>query len=153
MLLGCVQRPHNGAALGSAKIHPSHSFLPCILLPYNYIPVSSPRMSHSIYPNISHRYEIRNTITSASRPLWDSPPGPRQLLPHYHAGGLWATDDICRLHNFRPRPVVEIIEREMWDAFILDGTSDSDLDLLEIRLHELYEVVDRIFIVESNRAY
>lgn len=39
----------------------------------------------------------------------------------------------------------------MWDAIILDGPTEADLDLLEIRMHELYEVVDKVFIVESNR--
>lgn len=109
--------------------------------------------SHLLCPSLIglSRYEIQNTLTSASRPLWGSPTGPRQVLAHYHSNGLWATDDICLLHGFKPRPVVEIIEREMWDAFILDNPTNAELDLLEIRLHELYEVVDRVFIVESNR--
>lgn len=47
---------------------------------------------------------------------------------------------------------MDMVEREMWDAVILDGPTDAELDLLEIRLNELAQVVDKVFIVESNRA-
>lgn len=44
----------------------------------------------------------------------------------------------------------EADEREMWDALILDSPTEAELELLEIRLNELHEVVDKVFIIESN---
>lgn len=55
--------------------------------------------------------------------------------------------DICALHGWGLR---EGAEPELWDAVILDD--EAELDLLEIRLHELDVVVDKWFIIESNGA-
>ncbi|KAI0028992.1 glycosyltransferase family 17 protein [Vararia minispora EC-137] len=88
---------------------------------------------------------IRNTLSYASRPLWDSPDGPREIIPHYHADGLEVGPDVCALHGWAPRAQ----EAEAWDAVLFSG----ELDLLEIRLHELSGVVDRFFILESNRTF
>lgn len=103
---------------------------------------------------IAYRYEIQSTLTIASRPLWATPPdGPRRILPHFYAENLYVGgNEICELHGWESRSVMDMVEREMWDAIILDGPTDAELDLLEIRLNELAQVVDKVFIVESNRA-
>lgn len=93
------------------------------------------------------RYQIQNAISYASRPLWDTPDGPKNLVPHFYALGVDPTPDICRLHGYEPRPNVE--GKEVWDAVLLS----TELDLLEIRMNELDSVVDRFFIIESDREY
>ena len=60
-------------------------------------------------------------------------------------------DDICALHGWDARKPSDVQNREVWDAIILDGPTDAELDLLEIRLNELKDVVHKFYIVESNR--
>ncbi|KAL5494773.1 hypothetical protein ACEPAI_235 [Sanghuangporus weigelae] len=107
-----------------------------------------------VYPTVFNWYEIQSTITIAARPLLSSPPdGPRQILPHYYAENLPAFgDDICELHGWSPRSILESIEQQLWDAIILDAPTEAEIDLLEIRLNELDNLVDKFFIVESNRT-
>ncbi|KAI5120788.1 hypothetical protein M0805_002415 [Coniferiporia weirii] len=97
-------------------------------------------------------YEIESTLTSAARPLWAVPNGPKHVFPHFYAENIWVGDEICELHGWSARPAAEAREREMWDAVILDAPTPAEVDLLEIRLNELAEVVDKVFIVESNRT-
>lgn len=73
------------------------------------------------------------------------------MLAHFHAEGLYPGEETCLLHGWRHRKSVEIVQRELWDTIFLDDPTEAELDLLEIRAHALYEVVDKFFIVESNR--
>lgn len=98
------------------------------------------------------RYEIQSTITSASRPLWDTPSGPQNVLPHFDADGIYPDLELCVLHGWKHLPLADRVERPFWDALILDDPTSAELDMLEIRMHEHFETVDRVFIVESNRA-
>jgi beta-1,4-mannosyl-glycoprotein beta-1,4-N-acetylglucosaminyltransferase len=91
---------------------------------------------------LSFSYQITNAISYASRPLWDTPEGPRTLLAHYYSAGLKVDQELCRMHGWVERPR----KPPIWDATIFS----TELDLLEIRLNELDAVVDRFFIVESN---
>ena len=102
----------------------------------------------------TRRYEIQSTLTIAVRPLVASPPeGPRRILPHFYAENLPAFgQDICELHGWSARSIMESIEHEMWDAIILDAPTEAEIELLEIRLVELDKLVDKFFIVESNRT-
>ncbi|PCH38063.1 glycosyltransferase family 17 protein [Wolfiporia cocos MD-104 SS10] len=78
------------------------------------------------------------------RPLWDTPPTAFTVIPHYDHPNVSA-GDICILHGWKKRP-----ERaRVWDATIFS----VELDLLEIRLRELYPVVDHFIIVESNTTF
>src|SRR5688572_6052765 len=68
-----------------------------------------------------------------TRPIWDAPlDAPTAVLPHFHSGAL-PLPELCRLHNWtfleRPRRVI--------DAFLFS----VELDLLEIRFRELWNVV------------
>ncbi|KAF8747036.1 Glycosyltransferase family 17, partial [Rhizoctonia solani] len=89
------------------------------------------------------RYQIQNTISYASRPLWDKPEGPTNIIPHFYALGLEPSPAICKLHETEPREQ----DRQVWDAVLFS----TELDLLEVRLNELDRVVDRFFVVESDR--
>ncbi|QRW22128.1 glycosyltransferase family 17 protein [Rhizoctonia solani] len=92
-----------------------------------------------------YRYQIQNTISYASRPLWDKPEGPANIIPHFHALGLEPSPAICKLHETEPREQ----DRQVWDAVLFS----TELDLLEVRLNELDGVVDRFFVVESDRTF
>ncbi|RKO99999.1 hypothetical protein CXG81DRAFT_13772 [Caulochytrium protostelioides] len=96
-------------------------------------------------------YEIKNTIAYMTRPLWDKPDGPITILPHYYAEGMdlaRAPADACRLHGWEPNPPV-VAPSRVFDATLIS----VELDLLEIRLHELWDVVDRFFLIETDHTF
>ncbi|KAJ1443913.1 Glycosyl transferase, family 17 [Sesbania bispinosa] len=78
------------------------------------------------------------------RPLWDNPPTPFTSIPHYYAENV-SMDHLCRLHGWslRPQP------RSIFDAIIFS----NELDMLEIRWHELYPYVSKFVILESNTTF
>lgn len=93
-----------------------------------------------------YRYQLRNTLSYVTRPLWDKADGPTEIVPHYHADGLKIDASVCRLHGGwtqRDQSVVVL------DAILMS----SELDLLEIRMNELNGVVDYFFIIESNATF
>ena len=90
---------------------------------------------------------IRNFLSYSTRPLWDKPLGPQKILPHYYAEGVPFDAHLCALHGWAPRPENEL--PEIWDAVLFS----SELDLLEIRLHELAPVVSKFFVVEADRTF
>ncbi|RDX57142.1 glycosyltransferase family 17 protein [Lentinus brumalis] len=90
---------------------------------------------------------IRNFLSYSTRPLWDQPLGPHDTLPHYYAEGIAFDAHLCALHNWTPRDENDL--PEVWDAVLFS----SELDLLEIRLHELAPVVSKFFIVEADRTF
>lgn len=92
------------------------------------------------------RYQIGSTIFYATRPLWDTPGGPTRVIPHYHADGQNFSKELCTLHGWGVRD--PILKTELWDAVLFN----VELDLLQIRLNELNAVVDKFFIIESDRA-
>jgi len=92
-----------------------------------------------------NHYQLKNTLSYATRPLWDKDEGPSNIITHYFADGMVADENMCKLHNWRTRNKnVKVL-----DAILMS----SELDLLEIRLNELDPVVDRFFIVESNATF
>ncbi|KAJ1302576.1 hypothetical protein OPQ81_002893 [Rhizoctonia solani] len=99
----------------------------------------------SIPVTLYYRYQLQNAISYASRPLWDTPEGPKTVIPHFYALGLEPSPKVCKLHGVKPRSE----KREVWDAVLFS----TELDLLEVRLNELDAVVDRFFVVESNRTF
>ncbi|KAI1796924.1 glycosyltransferase family 17 protein [Ganoderma leucocontextum] len=90
---------------------------------------------------------VRNFLSYSTRPLWDKPSGPQKTLPHYYAEGIPFDDHLCALHGWTPRDQNEL--PEVWDAVLFS----SELDLLEIRLHELAPVVSKFFVVEADRTF
>lgn len=79
-----------------------------------------------------------------TRPLWDSPERSFTIIPHYPSADL-AADRWCALHNWTPRTS----DPKVFDAVIFS----VELDLLEIRLRELYEVVDSFVVLESDYTF
>ncbi|KAL1949610.1 hypothetical protein VTO73DRAFT_8491 [Trametes versicolor] len=94
---------------------------------------------------VSSSLRIRNFISYSTRPLWDKPLGPHTTLPHYYAEGVAFDAHLCALHGWGPRADPP----EVWDAVLFS----SELDLLEIRMHELAPVVSKFFIVEADRTF
>ena len=96
---------------------------------------------------IQFQYQIRNTISYATRPLWDSDTAPKEVVPHYYAEGLSLDAHTCKLHGWDQRTSGSPVQ-------VLDSVlMSSELDLLEIRMNELDSVVDFFFIVESNATF
>jgi len=94
-------------------------------------------------------YQIRNTISYATRPLWDASTDPKEVIPHYYAEGLnIASEHTCRLHQWNVRKIPKE-KVKVLDAVLMS----SELDLLELRMNELDGVVDYFLIVESNATF
>jgi len=96
---------------------------------------------------IQYQYQIRNTLSYATRPLWDKADGPTEIIPHYYAEGMEMDQNACQLHGWNRRGGDKDVQ--VMDAVLMS----SEVDLLEIRLNELDSVVDRFFIIESNATF
>ncbi|KAJ3299852.1 hypothetical protein HK104_006589 [Borealophlyctis nickersoniae] len=92
-------------------------------------------------------YQLKNTISYITRPLWDTPEYPTNILPHYYAPGI-PQSTLCNLHNWTVLPS-NTRPPKVYDAILFS----LELDLLEIRLRELYDVVDTFIILESGTTF
>lgn len=88
-------------------------------------------------------------LSYSTRPLWDKPLGPHTTLPHYYAQGVPFDSHLCGLHGWKSRDTASSPLPDVWDAVLFS----SELDLLEIRLHELDPIVSKFFIVEADRTF
>ena len=95
---------------------------------------------------IQNQYQIRNTLSYATRPLWDAADGPKEVITHYYAEGMKMDPHACLLHGWKERQAKDI---KVMDAVLMS----SEVDLLEIRMNELDSVVDKFFIIESNATF
>lgn len=84
------------------------------------------------------------TVSYFFRPVWDTPPKPFTVVPHYYAENV-STAQLCRLHGWFPLPQ----PRRVFDAIIFS----IELDLLEIRYRELLPVVTKFVLVESDHTF
>ncbi|GJJ14113.1 hypothetical protein Clacol_008370 [Clathrus columnatus] len=94
-----------------------------------------------------NRFALRNTLSYATRPLWDKQPGPSQIIPHYYGENIPANAHLCSLHGWKTRS--DHTETVIFDAMLMN----NEVDLLEIRLNELDDVVDYFVILESNATF
>ncbi|KAJ6857535.1 hypothetical protein NC651_039061 [Populus alba x Populus x berolinensis] len=78
------------------------------------------------------------------RPLWDNPPPPFKHLPHYYAENV-SMERLCHLHGWSLRSE----PRRVFDAIIFS----NELDILEIRWHELHPYITKFVILESNTTF
>ncbi|KAG9439656.1 hypothetical protein H6P81_019821 [Aristolochia fimbriata] len=78
------------------------------------------------------------------RPLWDTPPRPFTLIPHYYAENV-SMHQLCRLHGWELRAE----PRRVFDAVLFS----HELDLLEVRWKELDPLVHKFVLLESNRTF
>lgn len=116
-----------------------------------YLLIPSLALTCSLLYYISlYHYQLRNTISYATRPLWDHADGPRDIIAHYYAEGMSTDAHACALHDWLPRqPSQDGHHPVVLDAVLMS----NELDLLEIRMNELDNVVDRFLIVESNATF
>jgi len=80
-----------------------------------------------------------------TRPIWDKAPVPFTTVYTLDATVDPSATDFCERHRLDPsasRP-------KIYDAVIFS----VELDLLEVRIHELYDVIDTFVIVESNVTF
>lgn len=96
---------------------------------------------------IQYHYQIKNTLSYATRPLWDKAEGPTDIIPHYYAEGMEMDQNACQLHRWNRREGNKDVQ--VMDAVLMS----SEVDLLEIRMNELDSVVDKFFIIESNVTF
>ncbi|XP_027069154.1 uncharacterized protein [Coffea arabica] len=78
------------------------------------------------------------------RPLWDRPPEQFERLPHYYAENI-SMGQLCRLHGWTLR----LEPRRVFDGIIFS----NELDILEIRWHELLPYVTKFVILEANTTF
>lgn len=95
----------------------------------------------SLVPVIYVQY---HKISYFLRPLWDTPPKPFHVIPHYYAEGL-STPELCKIHGWTPRET----PRRVFDAVIFS----NEVDLLEIRMRELMPIVTKFLVLESNATF
>jgi len=100
-----------------------------------------------LYYISENHYQIKNTLSYATRPLWDAADGPKEVIPHYYAEGTKMDPHACKLHGWEEREDKGTLK--VVDAVLMS----SELDLLEIRMNELDSVVDNFFIIESNATF
>lgn len=83
-------------------------------------------------------------ITYFLRPLWESPPKPFREIPHYYNPNV-SMAALCRLHGWRTRDT----PRRVFDAVLFS----NELDMLEVRWHELSPYVSEFVLLESNSTF
>ncbi|KAF9120605.1 hypothetical protein BGW39_011245 [Mortierella sp. 14UC] len=84
-----------------------------------------------------------------ARPLWDNRPVHfDKVLIHHYAEGM-SMKDRCEAHGWTYNPDPTIPQPKVYDAVIFS----VELDMLEIRMRELWDVVDKFVILESNGTF
>ncbi|KAL6223864.1 hypothetical protein ACLB2K_002721 [Fragaria x ananassa] len=82
--------------------------------------------------------------TAATLLFCDKPPAPFIRLPHYYAENV-SLDHLCSLNDWSLRAA----PRRIFDAIIFS----NELDLLDIRWHELDPYVTKFLIIEANTTF
>lgn len=103
-----------------------------------------------ITQRISVKLIVRDVIY-LTRPIWDKPGRqPEIIIPHFHSETI-PISELCQLHGWK--------ERELSDGAnsvpkVIDAVIFSiELDILEIRLRELWDVVDIFLVMEADRTF
>lgn len=95
-------------------------------------------------------HTFQNTLSYSTRPLWDKIDGtlPQQEVKHFQAWGVPANDSAaCSRHGWKPYASMQ--KPKVYDVIIFS----VELEMLELRLQELYDAVDVFVIVESNTTF
>lgn len=101
-----------------------------------------------LHPTQSIKQSILK-VTYFTRPLWDKPGAPFQMIDHYYAPGM-TLDDQCERHGWTVISNRTDKERpRVFDAVLFS----IEIELLLIRIHELFDVVDTFLILESNSTF
>ncbi|XP_015576154.1 uncharacterized protein LOC8279094 isoform X2 [Ricinus communis] len=78
------------------------------------------------------------------RPLWESPPKPFHIVPHYYHENV-SMESLCRLHGWGIRES----PRRVFDAVLFS----NEVDILTIRWNELYPYITQFVLLESNSTF
>lgn len=93
-----------------------------------------------------YRHDAQDLLSYSTRPLWDKSEAPQQMLAHLQSPNVPANNTAaCLRHGWQTRPSPQPM---LWDATLFS----TELDLLEIRLTELWDVVDLFLILESTHT-
>nr|BAJ97567.1 predicted protein [Hordeum vulgare subsp. vulgare] len=83
-------------------------------------------------------------VTYFLRPIWEKPPKPFTVLPHYYHENV-SMANLCKLHGWKVREA----PRRVFDAVLFS----NELDILDIRWHELSPYVSEFVLLESNSTF
>ncbi|KAK1617903.1 hypothetical protein QYE76_023420 [Lolium multiflorum] len=83
-------------------------------------------------------------VTYFLRPIWEKPPEPFTVLPHYYSENVSMANQ-CKLHGWKVRET----PRRVFDAVLFS----NELDILDIRWHELGPYVTEFVLLESNSTF
>lgn len=83
-------------------------------------------------------------ITYFLRPLWEKPPKPFHLIPHYYSENL-TMETQCKLHGWGVREY----PRRVYDAVLFS----NEVDILTLRWQELYPYITQFVLLESNSTF
>ncbi|KAG6654946.1 hypothetical protein CIPAW_05G181200 [Carya illinoinensis] len=78
------------------------------------------------------------------RPLWESPPKPFHVLPHYYHENV-SMENQCKLHGWGIRE----FPRRVFDAVLYS----NEKEILELRWKELYPYVTQFVLLESDSTF
>ncbi|CAI0454818.1 unnamed protein product [Linum tenue] len=83
-------------------------------------------------------------ITYFLRPLWERPPKPFNVIPHYYNENV-TMETLCKLHGWGVRES----PRRVYDAVLFS----NEVDMLTIRWNELYPYITQFVLLESNSTF
>ncbi|VVA96046.1 unnamed protein product [Arabis nemorensis] len=83
-------------------------------------------------------------ITYFLRPLWESPPKPFNILPHYYHENA-SMEMLCNLHGWKIRDS----PRRVFDAVLFS----NEIDMLTLRWNELNPYITQFVLLESNSTF
>lgn len=93
-----------------------------------------------------YRHDAQDLLSYSTRPLWDKSEAPQQMLAHVQSHKVPANNaEACTRHGWQQRSSRKPL---LWDATLFS----TELDLLEIRLTELWDVVDLFLVQESTHT-
>ncbi|XP_031478349.1 uncharacterized protein LOC116249268 [Nymphaea colorata] len=83
-------------------------------------------------------------VTYFLRPIWESPPKPFNMIPHYYYENA-SMEHLCELHGWGIRES----PRRVFDAVLFS----NELDILSIRWKELNPYISHFILLESNSTF
>lgn len=111
----------------------------CITLIY----VSLAIVTNKVNPTL-----VVRDLIYLTRPIWDRPGSqPEIIIPHFYSDSI-AVSDLCQLHGWKQRQLSEVVPHVI-DAVIFS----IEIDILEIRIRELWDVVDIFLVLEADRTF
>ncbi|CAN1187982.1 Beta-1,4-mannosyl-glycoprotein 4-beta-N-acetylglucosaminyltransferase [Linum perenne] len=83
-------------------------------------------------------------VTYFLRPLWERPPKPFNVTPHYYNENV-TMENLCKLHGWGVRES----PRRVYDAVLFS----NEVDILTIRWNELYPYITQFVLLEANSTF